>query len=193
MGKEIEIWKDVKGYEQYYQVSDLGGIRSKDRFESYHNRIRKGKILKLQPNSRGYLRVQLKVNNNSEYKFVHRLVAEAFCIKLDKCDVVNHLDSDYTNNCNTNLEWTTPIGNMQHALKKGRLNRTNKWLENQRESLVKYDKPVIGENLKTGEIVKFNSINEAGRNGFTSSIVCQCCKDERNSHKGYTWWYAEEY
>lgn len=187
-----ETWKDIKGYEKYYQVSNLGKVRSKDRIEKYRNRKRKGRILKQQPNSQGYLRIELKVDGKSERFFVHRLVAESFCIKPEGTDVVNHLDSDYTNNKASNLEWTTLSGNMQHALKKGRLDRTSKWLKRQRKSLEKYKKPVIGRNIKTGNIVEFNSINEAGRNGFQASCICNCCKGIRQTHKGHIWQYKEE-
>lgn len=188
----IETWKDIKGFEEYYQVSNHGRVRSKDRVQSYLNRKTKGKILKPIPNSQGYFRVVLKVDGKGKRYFVHRLVADAFCIKPKGLDVVNHLDSDYTNNKSSNLEWTTLTGNMQHALKKGRLDRTNEWLKRQRKSLEKYKKPVIGRNIKTGDVIEFNSINEAGRNGFQASCICNCCKGIRHTHKGYTWQYKEE-
>ena len=87
-------WTDIKGYEQFYQVNDTGLIRSKDRKVRCGNGvlIRKGKLLKPQPNSRGYLRVCLSNGVVKKYHFVYRLVASHFCFKPKGCDVVNHKD-----------------------------------------------------------------------------------------------------
>lgn len=189
--KICEIWKDIEGYEKFYQVSNLGNVRSKDRIQKYKNMKRKGKVLKLQPNSNGYLRVQLKIEAAGEKKFVHRLVAEAFLPKAKGKNIVNHLDSVPTNNNVDNLEWTTFIGNMHHAIKKGRFDRTEEWLRNQRLSLEQHDKPVVGINIKNQSKVNFRSIQDARKNGFDAGSICYCCKGVRQTHKGYIWNYLE--
>ena len=186
-----ETWKDVKGFELYYQVSNLGNVRSKDRIikRSTSKMFKRGRVLKPQPNSNGYLRVNLKANGNSKMFFVHRLVAEAFCNKVSGNNIVNHLDFNCTNNNADNLEWTTLKGNLQYSLQRGRFNRTEEWLYNQAKSLEKYCKPVIGVNITTGDEVYFKSINEAGRSGFRKGDVCRCCKGSRNTHANYKWEY----
>ena len=66
----MEIFKDVKGYEGYYEISNLGRVRS----TSYKGK----KILKPAVTKNGYLNVIFCINQKKEHKFVHRLVAEAF-------------------------------------------------------------------------------------------------------------------
>lgn len=76
-----EIWKDIIGFEQYYQVSNLGRVRSKDRIvitpkTSY---FKKGRILIPSLDSKGnYLFVGLHVNNKVKLIYIHRLVAQNF-------------------------------------------------------------------------------------------------------------------
>ena len=105
----IEIWKPVKGFENY-EVSNLGQVRNLN----YH-REKKIKILKLRMNKGGYLLVGLCKNSKKHTKLVHRLVAEAFIPNIDNKPEVNHLDGDKTNNKVENLEWSTRSENMKHA------------------------------------------------------------------------------
>ena len=103
-----EIWRPIDGYEGFYEVSNMGFIRSLDRFVSNgsdHKRLRKGKIIKMWPNSKGYMRCQLSYNNDKKFYLVHRLVAEAFIQKVDGLSEINHKDEDKTNNSVDNLEW----------------------------------------------------------------------------------------
>ena len=103
-----EIWRPIEGYEGFYEVSNMGFIRSLDRFVSNgsdHKRLRKGKIIKMWPNSKGYMRCQLSYNNDKKFYLVHRLVAEAFIPKVNGLSEINHKDEDKTNNIVDNLEW----------------------------------------------------------------------------------------
>lgn len=193
----MEIWKSIKGYEEFYEVSNLGRIRSKDRNKkSFLGRIcvYRGKLLKPQPNSSGYLRLQLvDGSGNKKLHFVHRLVAQAFVENPQNLPVVNHLDFDYTNNRADNLEWTTPKGNMQYSLLRGRLKRTKEWLENQKRSIdILMAKSVIGTNETTGETIFFNALNDCAKSGFQPSCVSNCCTGKRKHHLGFTWRFANE-
>ena len=193
-----EIWKDIQGWEGFYQISNMGNVRSLERTLVHKNGREvfcQGNLLKPQPNSRGYLRVQLKMPSKTAVLFVHRLVAKHFVDnpKPEECAIVNHIDNNILNNKHSNLEWTTPYGNTQHAKNQGRLVRTKEWLSNQRRGLKKYDKPVIGYDPLTGKTyVVFSSIQEAARNGYDASSVCQCCKGKRGLHKVLAWMYAQE-
>ena len=193
----MEIWRDIKGFEGVYQVSDMGRVRSLRREQKDKNGrtvCYKGTVRKASPNSSGYMRVELKNQQKHECWFVHRLVALHFVDNPspDKFTVVNHKDSNHLNNRAENLEWTTVYGNNQHAIANGRMERTDEWIENLNRSLEKHYKPVVGYDPKSGkEAVVFKSIQECGRNGFEASCVCDCCKGKRKTHKGLAWRYAE--
>jgi hypothetical protein len=106
-----EYWKKIKGYEDSYEVSNLGRIKSL---------IRNPEII-LKPNKvRGYLQVGLFNGNSVQKKcLVHRLVAEAFLINPHRKPHVNHKDGNKANNLIDNLEWVTGQENMLHAYDSG--------------------------------------------------------------------------
>ena len=192
-----EVWKDIPGYEIYYQVSNLGRVRSKDRLVDRGRtgtELRKGKILKQIACETGtggvYYRVYLYDGTGRKTGRIHRLVAESFCDKKHGCNVVNHLDGDSTNNKAENLEWTTPQGNARHASMLGRLSKSEEQRNALRIAHSKHFKPVIGTHVITGGTITFESINEASRNGFGLNGVWRCCRGKRKSHKGYFWRYA---
>ncbi len=114
MEKEVEVWKDVVGYEQRYQVSNLGRVYSK---------ITK-KILKQNLHTNGYFTIATKIGgrNGKDVCFrVHRLVATAFLPKIENKPLVNHIDGVKTNNNVNNLEWCTAKENTDHAIRTGLL------------------------------------------------------------------------
>lgn len=192
----MEVWKDISGYEGLYVISSHGRVCSLNRILNDKNgrAVRhQGKMLKLQPNSQGYLRVLLKREGVGCVCFVHRLVAQHFVENPHpECyTIVNHLDSDHLNNRADNLEWTTLLGNVHHAINNGRMQRTKEWLQHLRESKEKDAKSVIGTNIATGETLRFIRLNDCKSAGFQPSCVCNCCQGKSQSHKGYTWRYAE--
>ena len=116
---EIEIWKDVVGFEGKYEVSNLGRVKSLSRLRKSKGGCEapiKEKILTPKQNKYGYLAVHLRDSDVNKYPFIHRLVAEAFIINYENKNTVNHIDADKTNNCVTNLEWNTNTEQMQHAV-----------------------------------------------------------------------------
>lgn len=192
-----EVWKDIKGYEGVYQVSNTGLVRSLSRTQMDKNGRTvsyEGKMLKQTPNSTGYMRVCLKNSKGCRQPFVHRLVAEHFVLNdsPNEFTVVNHKDSNHLNNNADNLEWTTIVGNNRHAIANGRMQRTDNWIDNLNKSLKKHYKPVIGCDPISGrEVAAFKSIQECGRHGFDASCVCDCCKGKRKTHRGLSWRYAD--
>lgn len=111
------IWKDVKGYEEYYEVSDTGKVRSKDRWVNNNGTMefRKGRELR-SANCRGYRLVALCVDAKPYKAKVHRLVAEAFIPNPDNKPEVNHINTVKDDNRVENLEWCTKSENMQNPL-----------------------------------------------------------------------------
>lgn len=128
MSKADEIWKPIKGYEGLYEVSNLGRVKSLDRFvnASIKNQkqvLKQGKILKPYKDIRGYLKVSLSKENKRTIKFVHRLVSEAFIPNINNLSQVNHIDGNKVNNHIENLEWCSCKENINHAWAIGLINR----------------------------------------------------------------------
>lgn len=107
----METWKDIKGYEGLYQISNKGRVKSLG-----NNKTRKEKILKPKPGNRGYIRVDLCRKGEKPKRFsIHKLVAEHFLPNPDNLPVINHKDEDKTNNCVENLEWCTQEYNVNYS------------------------------------------------------------------------------
>lgn len=116
-----EIWKDVVGYEEYFQVSNTGKIFSK----------RSNKELKLHTNKKGYKVFATKFGGreggNKAFR-VHILVAQSFIDNPENKPTVNHIDGNKSNNHVDNLEWATNKEQMEHAVENG-LNNFNEGVD----------------------------------------------------------------
>lgn len=115
-----EEWKDVVGFENTYEISNLGKVRSKDRIIKYSDgRIihRKSFIKKPTYTQGGYPRIGLQVNGKLVMKFVHRLVAEAFIPNPNNYPIINHKDEDKNNFQASNLEWCNYSYNTSYSNK----------------------------------------------------------------------------
>lgn len=108
-----EIWKDIKGFEGLYQVSNLGNVKSFRQSSKYG----KPKEFLLKPSvaNTGYCQITLYGNGSRKKLLVHRLVAEAFLENPDNLPNVNHKDENRTNNCVSNLEWCTTAYNNRYG------------------------------------------------------------------------------
>jgi hypothetical protein len=184
MSNDPEIWKPVAGYEDAYEVSSLGNVRSCDRLISKPNRWGgtnthwlRGRILKAHDNGCGYLAVSLSVEGLRVGKLVHRLVAEAFLPFAPDRPFVNHIDGDKRNNALENLEWCTRSENMQHAYDTG--------------LLVSNKNAVIGTCVLTGVERVFASQIEGeillSRSGRQSSAIHNCLTGKSKTAYGYRW------
>lgn len=122
----MEIWKNIKGYEQHYEVSNYGNVRAKYReFIGKDGKLKKYHAKLLKPDTtilkRGYVRVTLSKDYKTERFQVHRLVADHFIPNPENKPFINHIDNNGLNNHVSNLEWCTHSENMIHAQKQGRL------------------------------------------------------------------------
>jgi hypothetical protein len=117
----MEQWKDIKGYEGAYQISNLGRIKSLDRIcvemPRGCKRHIKGKLMSPTDNGKGYMIISLKKHGTRKSKYIHRLVAEAFIPNPNSYTIVNHIDYNKKNNNVNNLEWCTQKDNIQHSSK----------------------------------------------------------------------------
>ena len=113
----MEEWRDIKGYEGLYKVSNYGRVKSVER--TIKGRHFQGKILKGGKFSNGYLFVCLRKNGENKNHLTHRLVASAFLENHMSFTDVNHKDGNKTNNHVDNLEWCSRSYNLEHAVKIG--------------------------------------------------------------------------
>lgn len=178
-----EEWKDIKGYEGLYKVSNTGKIKSIGRWidrKCKGKRWEEEKIMKLSLNKRGYQIVGLSKNGVKLYQ-VHRLVAQAFIQNPNNYPQVNHKDENKQNNCIQNLEWCDTKYNNNYGT---RLERIFKKTTNGKCSKVVLQIDTATENV----IAEFPSINEVKRQlGLTH--ISECCKGKRNTAGGFKWKY----
>jgi len=146
-----EIWKDIKGYEGLYQVSNYGRVRGLITSQGR----RKG-ILKPYDHD-GYKRINLYKNKKVKKYYVHRLVAQAFISNPNKYPEVNHKDGDKSNNHISNLEWCTSSQNQIHAYKIGLQKYNPKIHENNNYRGIKCK---VTDNV-TGKTIKFENMKKA--------------------------------
>ena len=160
----MEIWRDIKGYEGKYQISDLGRVKSLN----YRGNTNQEHILKLKEARNGYNQVQLYKNGIGVFYLVHRLVAEAFIPNPDNLPEVNHKIDDYkhrSDNRVENLEWCTREYNCNY----GSHNKTVG--ESHKKSIIC---------VTTGE--KFDSIIDASNKyGVDRASISNCCNNKRKS------------
>lgn len=156
----IEAWRPVKGYEGQYEVSDLGNVRSLDRYIETEKgkRFVKGRMRKSFISHGGYRILAL---SGKKY-LVHRLVADAFCENPDRerFNVVDHINTDTLDNRAENLRWCDTAGNLANPISRERL------LEGIRRSITpeKFEKANI---TRAANIAKrpYDYIMGIGRNG----------------------------
>ena len=157
----MEIWKDIKGFEGLYMISNLGNIKS-----LYTN-----KILKPKRDKDGYLHINLYKDKKQYTLKAHRLVAQAFIPNVNNYKEINHIDENKANNIVDNLEWCSHTynnnyGNKKHSISK----RVNQ-----------YD---LNGNL----IATYNSTLEARRKLKINNISA-CCLGKLKTSGGYIWRY----
>lgn len=160
-----EIWKDIKGYEGLYQISNLGRVKS-----LCYQHGKTPKILKQAKDYDGYCLVSLSKNGKHITAKVHRLVAEAFIGHSDL--QINHKDENKSNNNLSNLEYCTPKYNSRYSKSK-----------------------VVLQIDKSGNIIKeWNCIRDIEEElGINHSNISSCCKNHLyKTVGGYIWKYKEE-
>lgn len=176
----MEEFKDIKGFEGLYQISNHGRIKT------LIKRYSSVKYLKFGLVSSGYYSATLVKNKKRFTVSIHRLVALHFIGDSDLC--VNHKDCNKLNNKVENLEYVTYKGNMHHAIANGLMKyNTDKIAKEKR-------KRVIQINPKDMSIVNvFESAHEASRKTkINRGNICSCCRGEIPTANNYYWKYEDK-
>ena len=184
---ETEIWKDIKGFEGLYQASNLGRIKSLERFRKGKNGSLvsvKEKILKPSINRNGYYQVCLHKQSIQKTYRVNRLIYEAFNGLIPENMQVNHINEIKTDNRLSNLNLMTPKENCNWG---GRNERIAK-----KQINGKCSKPVLQFTLDNILVKEYPSIKQAGREtGFAHTNICACCKGKYKTAYNFIWRYKE--
>jgi len=115
-----EVWKDIKGYEGIYQISNLGKVKSFKKWRKTNERL-----LNPYKDTNGYYYCNL-YNSKAKKKWIHRLVYQAFCGELIKGMIIDHIDNNCINNLESNLQQITKREN--ESKDQFRHNRTSKYV-----------------------------------------------------------------
>ena len=184
-----ELFKDIKGYEGLYQVSNLGRVKSLCRRVKGNKIIRRIVIMKPAFSPIKYGHISLCKNGNHATKNIHRLVAKAFIPNPENKPEVNHLDENKHNNNVANLEWVTRKENVLHGTNVERIMKTRN-----RNNSFTSEKPTLQISINTGEIIsRYKSCSEACRQTGINNIN-YCCNGKRETAGGYIWRFlTDEY
>jgi len=178
----IEEWRDIAGFEGFYQVSNMGRIRSLDReFLDRFGKKRKykGRLMTPTDAGKGYKNVQLSKAGKHCTPRVCRLVAAAFLENKNNYPQVNHKDENKQNDRADNLEWCTPEYNNAYGTRAQR-------------SGEKRRKPVNQYDLNGNLIKRWGSIREASKIlKIDNSHITRCCRKRLKKTGGFMWQYAE--
>ena len=174
---EKEIWKVYPDY-SFIEVSNLGNVRTKDRYVTDKNGVRrfiKGRVLKQSPGYNGYMSVSFHTKGKRVSLRVNRMVAITFIPNPHNYPEVNHKDCNRLNNRLDNLEWCSRKYNRQYREKYGNA----------------AGRPVTAVNLKTGKVYHFKSRHEAARQlGVYVGSVSAVVNGRQNITGDY--WFTED-
>lgn len=168
VGDSTEIWKDIPGYEGYYQASTFGNIYS----------ILNKKILK-PDNIRGYLRVTLCKNAERKKHFVHRIIASTYLANPFNLPFINHKNNIPIDNKYDNLEWCDSKYNNNYG---DRLQKMSNALKKQ---IIQYD--LSGNFIKEWD----GAIDAQIVTGINRNHICGVCKGKRKSAGNFIWRYKK--
>ena len=182
---KIEEWRPIQGYEELYEVSSEGRIRSLSRIVKCRNGVRfhKGRVLKPEKVRSGYLQVCLNKDGKQKLFSVHLLVWESFNGKSPEGMEINHIDEDKSNNSLENLNLMTHKENVNWGTGNERRSTNHINHKSLSKAVVQYD---IQGNL----IAEYPSQHEAERKlGIAQTSICSALNGRLKTAGGFKWKY----
>lgn len=184
--EQQEIWKDIKGYEGLYQISNLGRVKSLERLcrSPKGNRRVCERILSMSAGKARYYTVPLAKNGVVKSAKIHRLVATHFIPNPMNYPCINHKDENLLNNRVENLEWCSKEENRRYGTKQERMLNTRRLRDLPNKGI-----SIVGIDPQTNEIrVRFESLREAHCNGYyRASIATRIKNNSKTLYKGLIW------
>ena len=181
-----EEWRDIKDFENLYQVSNYGRVKSLVKISKINGRIYPTIIMTCHTNTKKYLEVELCKNGKPHRYRIHRLVAQAFIPNPENKPQVNHEDTNKQNNRVDNLSWNTNSENQIHAFKNG-LNHRGRYGDSPKaKSVQQFD--LDGNFIREWDSV----IRIKNEKGYSDSFISRCCKGKYKTAYGYKWKYRED-
>lgn len=182
-----EQWKDITGYEGWYQISNHGRVRSVDRIGCQRHwrggqskYLYKGQIRIPYKRKNGYVCITLRKDGVNKTFNIHRLVALHFLPRVEGKEYVNHLDANPDNNHVSNLVWCTQSENIKYAYDNG----TKKPPHEKKISQFDMDGNLIKVWKSQAEIERTLGIYQAN--------IHKVCRGKRKMAGGFKWEYAEQ-
>lgn len=169
-----EIWKPIKGFEERYEVSNKGRIKSLN-----YNNTGEARLLKNSISNTGYYVVMLYRDGKAKRKFVHRLVAETYLPNPNNYPIINHKNENKLDNRVYNLEWCTYSYNLSYGTCIDR--RVDKMFK--KIAQYKYDGTLVRVWRSAADVNRFFNTNP--------SEIHKVCKGLREDYYGYIWKYAD--
>ena len=179
-----EEWRDIRGFEGFYQVSNLGRVRSVEREVKMKDFVvtRRSFIKKIHKKTNGYYGLLLSKNDSSKNYSIHRLVAEAFIPNPLNLPQVNHKNEDKSDNRAENLEWCTAKYNSNYGTRKLRVMMNNKRM---------CGRKVVCIDLSGKAIAHYPSVQSVKEDGYNAALVHACCIGNRHTHHGMYWKFEQ--
>ena len=190
-----EIWKDIKGYEGKYQISNTGNVKSLHYHRGNKEKILAPRCVTKNNGEQLYYYVMLSKNNHVKCCKIHRLVAEHFVPNPQNKPYVNHKDGNKHNNNANNLEWVTPLENNLHAYHVLKKHPMKGYKYDKNKTSRKVEQWYVAENGYKYHIATYANIKAASIiNNLHATSISQCCKGNSlyGQVGGYIWQYAEE-
>lgn len=183
-----EVWKDIKGYEGFYMISNQGRVKSLNYMNKEYEQV-----LKPKKHNKGYLQVQLKKGGDKTFT-IHRLVAQTFLPNPLNLPFVNHKDENRQNNCVENLEWCDCSYNTKYSLKlhPERCGSGTRKARSSTNNITKLSVLRVNQYDLNGNYIKTwdNARTIFRETKMSDWAISECCRDKRKSAYGYIWQYA---